>query len=438
MSAKPEPGLTDGPALDGKLLRIGAVYFALFLAHSIWRITLHNNAVSNFDLSASEIGYVFSATYVPGIFAFSIGLLARRLPLYELLLFACLALAGGMLVVSLTAQLSVLILATLLIAFGFTFFYTVANSACLLGSGRSQAAHQLARLKSLGPLAGFAAAVIVVIVFAPSSLAQWLSLLDLDAPLRSLGELVMRAHSAPEVDASLLRSLLASLAVLLLLAGSYVGASIRLSHVGRSRGRFRIRRSLLPYYTLNFLAGCRSAIFQAFALFTMVKHYQLPVSGTALLVMVGHMCSFLGYRWVGLMLRRLRHAQVLALIYGVVACNFAGFWLLTSDPFAANQATVLGLGALFLIDSFFFGASVVTDSHLTLTGEPRDFTGDISAGMTLFSVAAWLMSMLGSLLWEPLGNKAFLLGSLVCLLAMAIGLATLNTRRLPAPADDAT
>jgi hypothetical protein len=48
------------------------------------------------------------------------------------------------------------------------------------------------------------------------------------------------------------------------------------------------------------------------------------------------------------------------------------------------------------------------------------------------------MSMLGSVLWEPLGNKAFLLGSVVCLLAMVIGLATLNTRRLPAPADDAT
>lgn len=419
----------DNLPVNGRLLKIGIVYFALFLAHSIWRITLHNNAANNFGLSESQIGYVLSATYIPGIFAFSIGLVARGLQLYKLIVFASLALAVGMFLVSSTVQLEVLVFSALLIAFGFTFFYTVANSACLLGSEDDRAAYDLGRLKSLGPLAGFFAAIIVLVLFAPAVLSQWSSLLDFANPVGMLEELIAKTQSAPEVDAMILRNLLVTLSVLLLLLGIYVSYGIRLSRVGRTYGRFNIRRKLFPYYALNFLAGSRSGIFQTFALFVMVKHYHLPVSGTAILVMAAHMCSFLGYRWVGMMLRRFSHNHVLTLIYGVVALNFVGFWALTSDTYDLGQGTVLGLAGLFLIDSFFFGASVVTDSHLKLTSEPKDLIGDIGAGMTMFSIAAGLMSVVGSMLWEPLGNKAFLLGSMTCLLAMVLGHMTIGLRK---------
>jgi len=419
----------DSLADNGRLFKIGVVYFALFLAHSIWRITLHNNAANNFGLSESQIGYVLSATYIPGIFAFSIGLVARELQLYKLIVFAALALAVGMFLVSSTVELAVLVFSALLIAFGFTFFYTVANSACLLSSEGDRASYDLGRLKSLGPLAGFFAAIIVLFLFAPAVWTQWSSLLDLSNPIGTLEELIAKTQSAPEVDARILRDLLVTLSVLLVLLGIYVSYGIRLSRVGRTYGRFNIRRKLLPYYVLNFLAGCRSGIFQTFALFVMVKHYHLPVSGTAILVMTAHMCSFLGYRWVGMMLRRFSHGLVLTFIYAVVALNFVGFWVLTSGAFDLGQGAVLGLGGLFLIDSFFFGASVVTDSHLKSTSEPRDFIGDIGAGMTMFSVAAGLMSVVGSLLWEPLGSKAFLLGTMICLLAMVLSHVAMGSRK---------
>lgn len=429
MAGEADTTSTENLPVDGRLFKIGVVYFALFLAHSIWRITLHNNAANNFGLSESQIGYVLSATYIPGIFAFSIGLVARGLQLYKLIVFAALALAVGMFMVSSTVELTVLVFSALLIAFGFTFFYTVANSACLLGSEGDRASYDLGRLKSLGPLAGFFAAIIVLILFAPAVLIQWSSLLDFSDPVRTLQELIAKTQSAPEVDALILRNLLVTLSVFLVLLGVYVSYGIRLSRVGRTFGRFNIRRSLFSYYALNFLAGSRSGIFQTFALFVMVKHYHLPVSGTAILVMAAHMCSFLGYRWVGMMLRRFSHRLVLTLIYAVVALNFIGFWLLTSGTYDLGQGAVLGLGGLFLIDSFFFGASVVTDSHLKLTSEPRDFIGDIGAGMTMFSIAAGLMSVVGSLLWEPLGSKAFLLGTMTCLLAVAVGQLSMSSRK---------
>ena len=161
MAGEVDTSSTENLPVNGRLFKIGVVYFALFLAHSIWRITLHNNAANNFGLSESQIGYVLSATYIPGIFAFSIGLVARGLQLYKLIVFAALALAVGMFMVSSTVELTVLVFSALLIAFGFTFFYTVANSACLLGSEGDRASYDLGRLKSLGPLAGFFAAIIV-------------------------------------------------------------------------------------------------------------------------------------------------------------------------------------------------------------------------------------------------------------------------------------
>lgn len=439
--------LDKSTAVDGRLLKIGMVYFALFLAHSIWRTTLHNQAVNNFELSQAQFGYVISATYIPGIFAFTIGLVAHRLPLYSLLVVSCLALAGGMFIfaatdiVTATDQFLLLLVATLLIAFGFTSFYTVANSACLLGSDGARAPYDLGRLKSLGPLAGFLAASIVIAMFAPASLGEWLSVIDLSDLARSIARLLSFSQSKPEVDSLQLHTLLVTLAFLLLLLGIYVGAAIRVSHAGRSLGRFNLRRGLAYYYALNFLAGCRSAIFQTFALFVMVKQYQLPISGTAILVMVAHVFGFLGYRWVGRMLCRFRHRHVLTLIYAVVAVNFVGFWWLNSGSFESTQFVLFGLGALFLIDSFFFGASVVTDSHLKISSEPRDFIGDIGVGMSMFFFAAWLMSTLCSILWVPKRDNAvdpvsleplpldpdlFLLGSVVCLVAIVVAQLTLN------------
>ncbi len=82
---------------------------------------------------------------------------------------------------------------------------------------------------------------------------------------------------------------------------------------------------------------------------------------------------------------------------------------------------MLALGTLFVIDSAFFGVSVVTDSHLRKTGAASDYVGDVAMGMTLFSLSAILMSLAGAALWRPFGANAFLLGTLVCLIAAVVG-----------------
>ncbi len=417
----PGPGVDAVAAPNGGVLAVGTVYFLLFLAHSVWRTTFQNNAVNNFSLNGEDIGVLFSLTYIPGIFCFTLGFLARRVQLYRLLITACVLLSIGLFAVGAASGLPGLAIGTLLVSFGFTFFYTVANAACLAASPGEAAATSLARLKSLGPLAGFSGALLLLYLFAPGLLSDATAIIRNQTGDPFVASLVQLFSTRPQVDPELLRLLLTVLGCAVLLPGWLLGRRLRLKALGTSYGALNIRRRLIPYYALNFLAGARSAVFQSFAIFVMVKQFGLPIHGTAVLVMAGFISSFLGYRAVGKALRRFSHRAVLIFMYLVVSCNFLGFWVLIGPIELAPDQALLALGTLFVIDSAFFGVSVVTDSHLRKTGAASDYVGDVAMGMTLFSLSAILMSLAGAALWRPFGANAFLLGTLVCLIAAVVG-----------------
>lgn len=409
------------PTVPRVLVAVNTVYFMLFLSHSVWRTTFHNNAVNNFDLTGADVGLLFSISYIPGVFCFVLGFVSTRVPLYHLLVAACVLLAMGLLSTSVASGITGLALGTLLIAFGFTFFYTVANAACLVSSSSAAAETSLARLKSLGPLAGFTAAFIILSLFSPGIITKALEVIAKAKLGDIIPALFSLLSSSPQVDPGLLRRLLALLAVVLLLLGWIFGRRLRVRGESTNYGVLKIRRILLPYYCLNFLAGCRSAVFQSFALFVMVKQFHLPIHGTAALALTGFLASFLGYRAVGKCLRYFSHRAVLTVMYLVVACNFCGFWYLVKWGDMTPDMALFSLGTLFVIDSAFFGVSVITDGHLRSTGDKSDYLGDVATGTTAFSVAAVTMSLIGAALWEPFGANAFLLGTLVCLLAAALG-----------------
>jgi predicted MFS family arabinose efflux permease len=402
------------------LLPLGTFYFTVFLSHSIWRVTFHNNAVNVFGLDGEILGMLFSINYLPGVLCFAIGFAASRVRVDRLLIASCLLLAGGFITTSIASDFSGLALGTLLIAFGLTCFYTVANGACLIDSTDSDAPIALSRLKSLGPLAGLAAAIIILGVFAPRSLSDAATALRNGNAADILHSLLATPSAPPEIHGQTLRILIFSLGAVLLLPGCLPGRDLKRRAAHYGYGSLRLRRQLIPYYTLNFLAGCRSGIFQTFALFVMIAHFQLQIHGTAALVLAGYICSFFGYRAVGMALTRFSHRAVLTTMYSVVAVNFLCFCLLMNSQLHPQQA-LPALAILFIIDSGFFGISVVTDSHLKKTGEQADYVGDISIGMTLFSLAAVLTSFAGGVLWQTLGAMSFLLGALVCLGAAVMG-----------------
>ena len=403
------------------LLGLSVTYFLLFLAQSLWRATLHTNAVKNFGLDGSDVGFLFSLTYLPGVFCFLIGLAATRVQLYRLVTISCALLSTGMLCASLSSGFFGIAVATVLVALGFTVFYTTSNAICLISGQPTAVAVALGRLKSLGPLSGLAAAIIIIAVFAPDLAVRAGVAMRAASSLQDVQAVLALFSAKPELDVERMNTLLVCVALTLLLAGAVYGRLSAAGMVAGGYGRLQLRRLLIPYYALNFLAGCRSAIFQAFALFVMIAEFRLPIHATAVLVFAGNFCSFLGYRGIGHSLGRFRHRSVLYVIYVVVMCNFVGFWYVLSWSGFDSQQRLIALCTLFLVDSLLFGVSVVTDSYLRTTGKFSSYVGDIGSGMTFFSIAAVSMSLLGGALWNSLGHNTFLLGAAVCLLAMIVG-----------------
>ncbi|MBN7797816.1 hypothetical protein [Parahaliea mediterranea] len=420
-------------APTGTLVGLSSIYFLLFLSQAIWRATLHTNAVENFGLDGGEVGLLFSLYYLPGVFCFLIGLAATRLQLYRLVALSCALLSTGFIIAGLSGGFAVLATATLMVAVGFTVFYATANAICLISGQEQTVAVSLGRMKSLGPLSGLCAAITIVAVFSPGLILEIVDTIDIGASLREQTTALILFSRQPDLDPAKLRVLLLVLAAALVLAAGLFAGMPRLRGKSGTYGQLRVVRLLAPYYVLNFLAGCRSAIFQAFALFVMIRDFQLPIHATAVLVFAGNVCNFIGYRCIGHALVYLRHKTVVVGLYALVMLNFLGFWYLLTRSGWARESVLITLCGLFLLDSLLFGMSVVTDSFLRTTGQYSNYVGDIGTGMTFFYFAAVLMSLLGSALWDTLGYHAFLLGSLVCLLAMITG-QSLQSRTTARPA----
>ena len=372
-------------APTGTLVGLSSIYFLLFLSQAVWRATLHTNAVENFDLNGGEVGYLFSLYYLPGVFCFLIGLAATRLQLYRLVALSCALLSTGFIIASFSGGFSIIAMATLMVAVGFTVFYTTANAICLISGQEQTVAVSLGRMKSLGPLAGLCAATIIIAVFSPGLVLDIADAVDQSESFEQQLTALVLFSGRPELSPVKLHTLLLVLAAVLVLSAALFAGMPRLRARSGSYGQLRVIPRLLPYYVLNFLAGCRSAIFQAFALFVMIRDFQLPIHATAVLVFTGNVCTFLGYRSLGHALVFLQHRTVVICVYAVVMLNFLGFWYVLARSGWAREAVLLTLCGLFLLDSLLFGMSVVTDSYLRTSSQYSSYIGDIGTGMTFFT-----------------------------------------------------
>ena len=75
---------------------LALAFFATFAGFNIWRSTFHNYSVEVFQADATQIGLAFSLMSIPGVLAFSIGLIASKAQIYKLLIFACAMLGIGL------------------------------------------------------------------------------------------------------------------------------------------------------------------------------------------------------------------------------------------------------------------------------------------------------------------------------------------------------
>jgi predicted MFS family arabinose efflux permease len=357
-------------------LLLGIAYFATFAGQSIWRSTFHNFAIETFQVNAQQVGFLFSLTGIPGVLAFTVGFVAKKVRIFPLLALSCTLVGLGLIWISLASHFNTLWLGVLSISTGFACFYPVVTSLCLLECEPRASAISIGRLRSFGPLAAIGSALLIL-------------------------------HALPSLG---FRTFLLVTGTAVVFCGGATTLGIRNKEYATTQGSLRLKSNLWPYYALNFLAGCRSALFKTFVIFLLVTEHHFKIRGTAMIVLAGSLFSAIGYRLVGQLANRFDQRNVLSALYIGVALIFLGFSLL--------KARLL-VSILFLLDSLFFAASVVTDSYLKTKSAPQEVIGDVASGLTLFYLGGILAPLAGGILWEHLDHKAtFLLGSGLAVLSI--------------------
>jgi hypothetical protein len=357
---------------------IWIAYFATFTGYSVWRYTFTNYAVENFGVDVQQVGVLYSIAGIPGALAFTIALVARKVRIVVLLPFSCALVGIGLAWLGVAPVWQDLWPGLLAISLGVACFYPVITSLVLLNTTEAAAPVSIGRTKSFGPLASIGAAGLVI-------------------------------YFVPELGAS---RFLVLVGAAVLVGGVVAGLGIRRSAIAPIRGTLEFRIALWPFYAMNFLAGCRSALFKTLAIYVLVTEHGFEFHHTALIVLAGNGLTFVGYHLIGHLVRVHGSRNVLSVIYLIVAGVFLGF---------AFGGSPLLLSALFLVDSLIFGASVATESHLKTIAVPEQYIGHVATGFTLFSIAGLVMPAVGGFVWDQVGREpAFLFGSAVAVVAVGV------------------
>jgi hypothetical protein len=393
------------PQMIGKdLYLVVASYFAVSVGQHIWRATFQNLAIDTFDITPVQIGLAYSIVSIPGFLSAILGLIAVRIRLFRLLFSSFLLIGIGLIGIGILAKVSLsfgsidlaplkavntntvgtvntrfvlLSVCLLILHSGLVAYYPTINTIFLLGVKSKDAFKKLSILKSIGPLAGALGTGVVLLLLTNFSYAVKLSVVGLAVIL------------------------VGTLCVVMLPSRQYEG----------KQRMVRLKKALAPYYLLNFLNGCRSAIFKTFVIYYLITEFHFELKTTAAIVLVGNIFTFAGYQLISRLVQKYDPAKLLSLLYIVMCLNFLGF-MWTKD--------VRVLSIIYLIDSLVFCTSAITDGYLKFLSRGKELLGDLAVGVSLFHLGGVMMSFIGGLLYSRNDIRVFLLGSACALAAFFV------------------
>ncbi len=201
--------------------------------------------------------------------------------------------------------------------------------------------------------------------------------------------------------------------VAILVIGTLAAWGLATDQLAVGHSELRLRRELLPYYGLHFLAGIRSGVFRAFVIVSLIREHGIEINTTATLVLGGSLASLIGYHLIGYLGDRFDKITVLTWLFAVIALNYGGFILFS------ESAAILSV--LFIIDSLLFGTSVITDSSLHDSGVGTDMAGHLAITLSLFNFAGVITPQVGAWLLEVAGAESvFIMGALAALASLLV------------------
>lgn len=180
-----------------------------------------------------------------------------------------------------------------------------------------------------------------------------------------------------------------------IMAAAYLAS--RLSHraSGGKRQRLILRREYGLFYLLTFLEGCRRQIFSIFALFTLIKVYNIPLTTVLLLSLINAVLSALTSPRMGKYIDRVGERRPLTIYAVGIIAIFIGY---------ATIPNPYWLCALFVVDNVLFTFSIGFNTYLHRIVRPGELTPCLAMGTTMNHIAAVGLPIFGAWVWMETGD----------------------------------
>ena len=342
--------------------------FAQAAAFLGWNALYTNFAVEVAGLNGQENGIVQSVREVPGLI--SIGVIALLFFVREITLTsATIMLCGlGVIATGWFPTFEGQIVWTFILSLGFHYFEATNQSLTLQYFDVREAPLVISRLRSMTAAGSF---IMGLVILCLAGRADYRWLFALAGSVAVLAALWSFFNRPPETGLPQKRGMVL-------------------------KGRYWL------FYVLNLLSGARRQIFNVFAIFLLVEHFQFTLFEMSLLLLLNNLINWLLNPYIGLAINAVGERKLLTAKYVVVLLICLAYVVCDSAWLAA---------VLYVADQLLFCFTVSIRTYFQKIADRSDIAPSMAVGVTVNHIAAVAVPFVGGLLWMVDYRIPFLMGA---------------------------
>lgn len=342
-----------------------------------WRTLLNNFAVEIAQLGGHEIGFIQSVREVPGFLALLVIYILLIIREHRLAALSVLLMGLGVALTGFLPSFWGVMLATLLMSFGFHYYETVNQSLTLQYFAQRETPLVFGSLRAVGAATSIAVGLMVL------GASTWLSYQSMFICLGGISILgALWCLSQDPTD----------------------------KNMPVQRKEMVFRKKYWLFYLLTLLAGARRQIFIAFAVFLLVQKFKMPVQEITILFVANQSLNYFVSPLVGKAINRFGEHRVLSFEYAILILVFTTYalsdskWLIT---------------AMYIIDHVVFNCAMAIRTFFQKIGDTRDIAPSMAMGFTINHIAAVVIPAAAGLVWLIDYKYVFLGGVGISLASLA-------------------
>lgn len=385
VEAAPAVPAVGAPQRFTDLTFVAASAFFMQAGMAIYGATFNNFLVNDLHINAQQLGGIESLREVPGFLTVVWAAMTVRFRVSRVASAALLLMGLGMAAISGANGFWYLVFSGMLWSVGFHLFNPLNSGLVLAAAEPSRRGQALGWIRSVGAAGSLGGMALVFLI---------------------VSQLGLRYSFVPAGGA---------------VAIGAVALLFMRDHESEPRIRIVFRWRYWIYYALTLLDGSRRQIFSTFAVFLLIKVYNLGVYPITALLIFNSIVSMVITPFVGRLIDRYSERPMLILNYACLIFLFAGYALIHN---------VLALGVLYCVDNAFFAFGLGISSYLGRIAPRQDVTPTLAMGSTCNHVAAVSVPLVGGILWTTVGYQVtFFAGAATCLLSVFVAFAIRDRQR---------